>query len=550
MVEITVGGSISAICHGAGLRNQTLSDLVAEVEFVDPNGVVQTVSDPELVRAAAGAFGVLGVVTAYTVRLERMTYAAMRPCRSPVELAIPPPEEYIIAARAGDPKYSRIKELIEKHSTETLNNALKEFIQRAENDYYAEWFWFPLQRDVWVNTWNNDGIQAQSRNIPNDFEAFLEWLEEWIAEEITEWTIWKLLPGDVQAKIWGFLTLLQMPNITKNDPSRITPFVQANLVTTELINGLHFRRGIQNLRVCDMEWEIPIPAQSSKPEKRMSQPSNVVERQLSKKHKKALSLSNLPEAPAPAKLQTAHDEDAQETITGTSTAETTAGSRAAKRDWTVVQKAWWDAILLIYEKPSIVRVALEMRIMGDSNIILAPQRGNMLGTCSIEILSTLDTPPVDWAQFCQTVTDKWVSYTDPSKGETLHARPHWCKQWSFLSLPDGRGGKIKASEWIRKVAYKNEIPEFMRILKRIGDAAGFTLSDLRERFGNAMLDNIFWGSSEKLEVDVRSDDKGHGIVNRFRKWFNKRPGDKSPQQKSSGTHFPFFSALFKKKQRS
>jgi FAD/FMN-containing dehydrogenase len=220
MVEITFGGSISQICHGAGIGNKSLSDLVVEVEYVDANGLLQTVSDPNFLRAAAGSFGLLGIITAYTIRLHKMTYAAMRPYRSPVELAIPPPWEYIVAAKAGDEKYKYINDLISRHSQETLDMAQAEFIQRAETHYYAEWFWFPLQKDVWVNTWENNGSEAESRNIPSDFEAFLEWLEEWIAEQLNNWAVYQLLPGEVQAKILGFFTLLQLPNITDNDPSR------------------------------------------------------------------------------------------------------------------------------------------------------------------------------------------------------------------------------------------------------------------------------------------------------------------------------------------
>jgi hypothetical protein len=35
-----------------------LFDLVAEVEYVDPNGKLRMVSDPELLKAASSAFGV------------------------------------------------------------------------------------------------------------------------------------------------------------------------------------------------------------------------------------------------------------------------------------------------------------------------------------------------------------------------------------------------------------------------------------------------------------------------------------------------------------
>ena len=222
MVEITFGGSFSTACHGAGIRNRTLSDLIAEVEYVDANGALRTVSDPTELRAAAGAFGLLGVVTAVTIRLDRVTYAAMRPARVPLELSIPPPKEYMDAARAGDPRYASIKNLIDQHSQDRLDKALQDFIAHAENDYYAEWFWFPLQRDVWANTWQNNGFEAQSRPIPNDFEAFLEWLEEWIAQEVNDWAIYQTLPGEVQAKIFGFLTMLLLPNVTEEKPPCMT----------------------------------------------------------------------------------------------------------------------------------------------------------------------------------------------------------------------------------------------------------------------------------------------------------------------------------------
>jgi len=61
MVEITFGGSNAPIYHGAGIGNQTLSDLVASIEFVSPLGQVQTVKDPGQLAAAAGCFGLLGI---------------------------------------------------------------------------------------------------------------------------------------------------------------------------------------------------------------------------------------------------------------------------------------------------------------------------------------------------------------------------------------------------------------------------------------------------------------------------------------------------------
>ena len=54
-----------------------MSDYVRRIEYVDCNGKLQIVDDPYLLRAAAGAFGLLGVVTHITFELDAMTYAVM-----------------------------------------------------------------------------------------------------------------------------------------------------------------------------------------------------------------------------------------------------------------------------------------------------------------------------------------------------------------------------------------------------------------------------------------------------------------------------------------
>ena len=274
------------------------------------------------------------------------------------------------------------------------------------------------------------------------------------------------------------------------------------------------------MQVSDMEWEIPIPAQAVTSKRHSLPPpstttSNAFQRRLSRKgHRRPFSISKISE---PSTTSKANNETARQSFVETG-AYTNIG---VKRDWSIIQKAWWDAILQIEAEPSVVRVALEMRIMGGSNITLAPQRGNHLGTCSIEVLSTLNTTPDDWHAFCQKLANKWTSYTDPSTGRPLNTRPHWCKQWSFLSLPDHDGGWMTAPEWMRKIAYKSEIPEFLGQLKRIGVQAGFTLDDLRARFGNELLESIFWTGATVQDVGVESEDKSRDRGNKFKKWLKK-----------------------------
>jgi hypothetical protein len=79
-----------------------------------------------------------------------------------------------------------------------------------------------------------------------------------------------------------------------------------------------------------------------------------------------------------------------------------------------------------------MRLTMELRIMGDSQLLMAPQRGNTHGTASIEVLSIPDAVSDDeWAPFLQRVADTWMSYRD-SAGALLNVRPHWAKEWYVL----------------------------------------------------------------------------------------------------------------------
>lgn len=175
MVEVTFGGTNAPVCHGAGLGTSTLSDLVVEVEYVDARGDIQgvcsrlfvlflvflgrsidyecllpVVNDTVELRAASGCFGLLGVVISLTLQLDDMSIAELAPVKLDMVLAIPPPEGYPI------PKV--VQGLIKDSgiTPKDLADAREAFIKRCEEDYYLEWFWFPYQRDCWVNTWKSE----------------------------------------------------------------------------------------------------------------------------------------------------------------------------------------------------------------------------------------------------------------------------------------------------------------------------------------------------------------------------------------------------------
>ena len=190
-------------------------------------------------------------------------------------------------------------------------------------------------------------------------------------------------------------------------------------------------------------------------------------------------------------------------------------NKDGKPDFSVVQKAWWDVINLVYDiagntasesflkslfrtltrkdkdKHTPMRLTLELRIMGGSNLIMAPQAGNNL-TASIEVLTVPDAQhDGEWVSFMQAVCDRWMSYTDDSK-ETpmrLNARPHWAKEWDSLKMgPE----KVDARTFLREESYREPILKFKETLGDIGRGQGWSLEDLRKRFSNGMWDQIVY----------------------------------------------------------
>lgn len=263
------------------------------------------------------------------------------------------------------------------------------------------------------------------------------------------------------------------PNTDENDTARAaminlppyeTPFGNhLETIKTSLPDALHFQRAIQNVRVRDIEVEMPVLIPYPIP-LRNGLITAILHCQL--------TISS-PLQLVPSK------------------------SNPSKPDWTYVQKAWWDAILHAYKYTATCpqRFPLEMRIMGDSNVLLAPQRGNSLGTCSIEIL-TLRTEKERWIPYAQELLDVWMSYRD-HEGGYLNTRPHWAKEWAPFMVHGKPWG-----EWLKEVSYRTEIETFKRILGRIGERDGWSLGEARERFSNELFDRLIFEDGAE-EVGVR-----------------------------------------------
>jgi hypothetical protein len=225
LVEVTIGGVNGPICHGGGRRHGTLSDQVREVEYIDANGKLQSVSDPELLRAAAGCFGLLGVVTHITFELEPMTYAVMRPRKPDINLAVPPVSP------------SDVPPALKKTFDDAqIAEALAKFEDQATNDYYCEWFWFPYQQTAWVNCWNSTSDTTNLVDYPSPGGIWLQWIEGWIGGLMMASPFFSALPPHWQAQLLATVGMAVLPPTLFSQPE---PEIK-----TYLPNALHFRRGV------------------------------------------------------------------------------------------------------------------------------------------------------------------------------------------------------------------------------------------------------------------------------------------------------------------
>ncbi|ORY15953.1 hypothetical protein BCR34DRAFT_557894 [Clohesyomyces aquaticus] len=409
LVEVTIGGVNGPICHGAGISHKTLSDYVRKIEYVDCNGKFQAVDDPYLIKAAAGAFGLLGVVTHITFELDAMSYAVMKPVKEDVGLGIPPLEKEDI------PVALRSKWYNSPDASQKIAKAVEDFERRAANDYYSEWFWFTYQKKIWTNTFNTTPDPTGAVTYPDAANVFLQWVQGWLGGVVTSIPFFNGLPGYWQAQLIATMGMAALPPTLGESK---TPTYK-----TLLPDALHFRRGVQNMRVRDIELQIPLPPRKDDP---------------------------------------------------------------SKPDFSIVQRAWWDVINLVYQDAgtkddpsSAMRLALEMRLMGGSNVLMAPQKGNDLGTLSVEILTLPDAVADDeWNAFAQKVIDLWMSYGG-------NVRPHWAKEWERFTFK-GRDART----YLKEVAYKDQILEFKSALEQIGHQHGWTLDQLKRRYSNELWDKL------------------------------------------------------------
>lgn len=112
--------------------------------------------------------------------------------------------------------------------------------------------------------------------------------------------------------------------------------------------------------------------------------------------------------------------------------------------------------------------------------------------CSIEVLTPQNVNEELWMNFCQEITDEWMKICR-RYGVNMGMRPHWAKNWEGLKIDLDDDGKksVPIEEYLREIAYKDQITLFGKQLNKIADSCGFYLHDACARFSNPLLKRIF-----------------------------------------------------------
>ena len=236
MLLMTMSGTTSTMCHGGGLQHKSLSDRIIGLEYVDSEGEVRTVEDPEHLKAAAGAMGMLGIIVSITLKMDVMTYARWGPRK-----ITDPMEEY----------WSRPGEALSQ-----------EAVAMFEDHYYAEWIAFPRHHTggrglIWQNVWSNDGLAEESTTLITYIEEAYEISYQFLAEVANLGFKVVLEAYDAEDFLYwlygwmtGVASNLAMPDLPEP-------------VTTSTTEALHFQRGLHTLVEKAMEMNIPIPDDGS-----------------------------------------------------------------------------------------------------------------------------------------------------------------------------------------------------------------------------------------------------------------------------------------------
>ena len=143
-------------------------------------------------------------------------------------------------------------------------------------------------------------------------------------------------------------------------------------------------------------------------------------------------------------------------------------------------------------------MALELRVMGGSDVTLAAQYGNKHGTLSIEPVSTRMVHQEVWEDFKEELAKTWMYYRD-FDGSLLNTRVHWAKE-NPRSI-QVNGSKEDTIQYWQNI-YQDQMQVFFDVLNELTD--GVSIEDINKVFSNRYLDQVFKPQWERFGVNLKN----------------------------------------------
>jgi len=385
-------GTYAVACHGGGITATTLCDYITKLKVVDYKGE-EVVYEGAVLKKIGAHLGLLGIVVEMEIQFD------------PPYLAL------------FQPKYRKISDYFPE------NGVCEEFQNDVNVNYYNEFFWWPFADDVFVNCWSRTFEELDNyERLPSKTE--MTWQET--GEVFGQ--LFNQLIGSANAKTIS--TVIYSKLLSRFGRSTMLALKKPKRIPS--FDALHFRHGIQNMRVFDLEFCFP--------------------------------------------LDELKDENGDKVLIDGHPVPDVSLVRDLVLAAIKLHDHWADNDLVPQLLP------LEFRIVRGSDVILSPAHGSPFAVY-IEVLTPTqghqkwhEKKNASFFEYCQELLDCWCKIVGPEK-----MRPHWGKLWQMFKV-----GDKTIYEHLRET-YKDDIAEF----NKIREAA-----DPHNVFMNEALGKIFLDRTE------------------------------------------------------
>jgi len=384
-------GTHAVACHGGGIFRTTLCDYITKLTVFNYKGE-KVVYEGDVLKKVASHLGLLGIVSEMEVQYDPQYLASFWP------------------------KW----EISDSYFNVGGSCTKSRFQADVNESFYNEFFWWPMSEKTFANCWKRSYDFENVKRYPDPFQVTLQEFEEVFLQTANQFIgNYSKCFGIYEKFVAHIISLLGSYSMTAPKEAINCPSYDA----------LHFQRGIQNMRVYDMEWVFP--------------------------------------------LEELLDENGDKVLNS-------AGQTVP--DCSLCRDLWFETVKLysnwksvkdgkVHYSPQLL--PLEMRIIRGSEVCLSAAHGSPFAVY-IEVLTPTQTDDKMFFEYCQDLTNAWGSIAG-----TENMRPHWGKLWQMFTV-----NNQTIYEHLRET-YKDDIAQFNTVREQADPHNIF----MNEALGNIFLEN-------------------------------------------------------------